>query len=339
MQRLDPATIGGGFVTTGDACLDVMFGGGFILGGITELVGESGSGKTQLALQACLTVQLPHSKGGLSGSACFLTTFGGLPTPRLMQLVEDNPVLKSEACSLTNIHTRTVSSPAELLHTLRQGTADLIQHIAETSSSLPLKMLIIDSMAALFRSDVKTTSETLIDRSRQLIDIAAILHHLASTHEIGIIIINEVTSFIDRRAQPSEPNYENDLKRNIYYSEQSRWFSRGSSLPSEGYSEACLGLVWANQVGLRVMMSRTGRRRFLSDFRRTVGGTEPEENETIVIRRLSIIFSCHSPLSSIDFIISRTGLSTLGKILPVAAPDSAALAAVTKGFMNNIVEV
>lgn len=40
MQRLDPATIGGGFITTGDACLDVMFGGGFVLGGITELVGE-----------------------------------------------------------------------------------------------------------------------------------------------------------------------------------------------------------------------------------------------------------------------------------------------------------
>ena len=40
--------------------------GGLLSRGITEIAGESASGKTQLCMQLCLTVQLPHELGGFS---------------------------------------------------------------------------------------------------------------------------------------------------------------------------------------------------------------------------------------------------------------------------------
>jgi len=40
--------------------------GGAMSHGINEVSGESASGKTQLCLQLCLTVQLPHDNGGLN---------------------------------------------------------------------------------------------------------------------------------------------------------------------------------------------------------------------------------------------------------------------------------
>lgn len=45
--------------------LDELLRGGLPGGGVVELSGESGAGKTQLALQLCLSVQLPAQHGGL----------------------------------------------------------------------------------------------------------------------------------------------------------------------------------------------------------------------------------------------------------------------------------
>ncbi|KIJ45210.1 hypothetical protein M422DRAFT_227907 [Sphaerobolus stellatus SS14] len=321
MQRLDHRSTSSGFFTVGDPNIDELFGGGLLLGGINEFVGESGSGKTQLALQTCLTVQLPPDKGGCSGSACFLTTSGVLPTPRLLQLTQEHPLLKSHDCNLSNVHTRSISSPAELSRTL-QGIPLLVQQIsaAETSSSR-LKLLVLDSLAGVFRMAGKTTSETLMERSRELNEISALLHGLASTYNLAVLVINEVNASVNRE-HLSEAKPPEDYIRDIYYAEQARWFSRGSSLPSEQNFEANLGLVWASQVGLRVMMTRTGRRRFPFDGNNRSKRSamkdaeldESNENDAILIRRLSIIFSCCSPPSAIDYVVTKAGVCSVGDI-------------------------
>lgn len=53
------------FVTTGCSNLDAILKGGIPCRGITQFYGAAGTGKTQLALQLCLTVQLPITAGGL----------------------------------------------------------------------------------------------------------------------------------------------------------------------------------------------------------------------------------------------------------------------------------
>jgi RecA/RadA recombinase len=52
------------FLTTGCLKLDKILKGGIPCRGITQIYGAAGTGKTQLALQLCLTVQLPITIGG-----------------------------------------------------------------------------------------------------------------------------------------------------------------------------------------------------------------------------------------------------------------------------------
>lgn len=52
-------------LSVGCPLLDELLRGGLPAGSVIELSGESGAGKTQLALQLCLSVQLPVQHGGL----------------------------------------------------------------------------------------------------------------------------------------------------------------------------------------------------------------------------------------------------------------------------------
>lgn len=54
-------------LSTGYRKFDEYLQGGIPCRGITQIYGAASTGKTQLALQLCLTVQLPLSEGGLSG--------------------------------------------------------------------------------------------------------------------------------------------------------------------------------------------------------------------------------------------------------------------------------
>lgn len=65
MLVTDAASIRERFLTIGCSKLDAKLGGGIPCRGITQIYGAAGTGKTQLALQLCLTVQLPITAGGL----------------------------------------------------------------------------------------------------------------------------------------------------------------------------------------------------------------------------------------------------------------------------------
>ena len=287
----------------------------------------SASGKTQFALQLSLKVQLPIEKGGLLGSTCYLTTNGILPTSRLFEMAQENEVVIPGSCVLENIHTRSMSCVPELRHILSQGVPNLMQHLSDGPSH-PLRLLVLDSISALFHTSTKTTSKTLFERSRELADVALMLHHLASMYHLAIVVINEVNSVFERVHSSSSNLPQHPGLDQVLYSEQSRWFSRSDSLPCEGFKEAGLGLVWASQVGVRVLMTRTGRRRYLLNpgnhtKRQRYSGVDPgtdvrepeKDSKAILIRRLSVIFSCFSQPDSIDFIILRSGITSVGEKL------------------------
>lgn len=61
----DAAAIREKFLTTGCPKLDAILKGGILCRGITQIYGAASTGKTQLALQLCLSVQLPVTAGGL----------------------------------------------------------------------------------------------------------------------------------------------------------------------------------------------------------------------------------------------------------------------------------
>jgi DNA repair protein RAD57 len=276
---------------------------------------SSAAGKTQLALQLSLFVQLPRESKGLKGSTCYLITSSRLPTTRLSQICETHTLLSASTCGLQNIHTISTPTIPVLIRVLTETLPPFINE--QSKGSAPVKLLVIDALAELFHTSHKTTTSTLVERSRSISEISILLHSLASTFQIAILVLNEVVDVFDHG------HLSNLGQGDLVYSDQSRWFGRMNSVPGEDKKEASLGLVWANQVNARILLSRTGRRRYLDDGRlakrhRSEGqppdGTSDilHDDQLTLVRRMSVIFNSFSRDStSMDYIVGEQGISTL----------------------------
>ncbi|KAH8833618.1 P-loop containing nucleoside triphosphate hydrolase protein [Flagelloscypha sp. PMI_526] len=275
-----------------------------------EIVGESAAGKSQLALQLCLSVQLPRQSGGLFGSACFLTTSASLPTTRLHEIIADRPIFQTQGCSLDNIHTMEAPTVSILLHILHHILPQFIQSVA---SSRPVKLLVIDSIAELFHLDEKTSTKSLVDRAKELTSITTTLHALLNEHKIAVVVINEV---VDVFAHTSNNDGSANPNSQLLYSEHSHLFNRPYAVPGGSSKEASLGLVWANQINARIFLSRTRRRIRISEIssskRAKIGETylKPQslnDEEDVLLRRLNVVFSSVGPPAALDYIITAGG--------------------------------
>ncbi|KIK06492.1 hypothetical protein K443DRAFT_262345 [Laccaria amethystina LaAM-08-1] len=282
---------------------------------IWEVFGESAAGKTQFALQLSLFIQNPPELGGLSGSACYLTTSSKLPTGRLLEMLQSNELLSPSNCSLEHVHTISTPTSHMLQHVLSDVLPSFVEQRASIPSGKPVKLLVIDALAELFHSKDKTTTSTLVERAKHIAEISTLLHSLANVYRIAVLVLNEVVDVFDRGQSPNQTN-------DLIYSQQSRWFNTCDSLPGENKKEASLGLVWANQVNARIMLSRTGRRRYFDDDeiqskrqkieeQSTATSVVQSDSQLTLIRRLSIIFSSVSVPRSLDYVVTKKGISVL----------------------------
>lgn len=301
-------------------------------------------------MQLSLCVQLPEDQGGVSGSACFLSTSWTLPTNRLLEIVDAHPLLSSELCGLADIHTLKTPTMPMLRHVLSTTLPAFLDEIQCRPGAKPVKLVIVDALTELFHSHDKMSYTTLFERSKHLAEISALLHSLASQHRIAIVAINEVIDSIDRGPPPDAPPHE------VSYRDQARWFNRADSVPGENMKEAALGLVWANQVNARIMLSRTKRMRYLNEKlpaakrpklntdsdvgTSRVGPTVQDDDQPIRLRRLTVIFNSVAPPGSVDYVITAGGItgladqdgdqweldrSSLARKTPAGLPDDGAL--------------
>ncbi|EIN03673.1 P-loop containing nucleoside triphosphate hydrolase protein [Punctularia strigosozonata HHB-11173 SS5] len=327
-----------GTITTADDALDALLGGGIQTGMMWDVSGESAAGKTQLALQLSLAVQFPPEMGGLSGSSCYITTRSRLPTTRLLEIAQNHPRLDPNICGLADIHTLHTPTPPMLQHVLDVVLPRFVNQISDRSGARPVRLVVIDTLTELFHSETRTTSHWLFERSKIISALSASLHALASQRGLAIVVLNEVTDVFDRDDLP--PSRE--AGADVLYREQSRWFGRANSMPGEDRKQADLGLVWTNQVNARLMLSRTGRRRHLDEDevralkRRRLNGddansdTEPDDansllqdGEPTVIRRLTIVFSAVARPGSVDYVVTRGGISCFRDASSTNAPAPA----------------
>lgn len=310
-----------------------------------------------------LSVQLPVELGGISGSTCYLTTSAKLPTGRLKQLSENHPSFISSyskgLLGLQNVHTLSTSTIPILENVLTTILPNFIQ--GKQSTSNPIKLVVIDALTELFHSSEKTTKTSIFTRSKDLNRIASTLHNIASTHNVAILVLNEVIDRFDRneyrvfRPSPSAPSSSpHDAKAtsdDLVYSEKSRWFSTCNSITGEDKKEASLGLVWANQLNVRIMLTRTGRRRYLDDMdsataekraklssspaamAQAVLTSDDGEQQATLVRRLSVVFSSVAPTVSLDYVVTTEGVRALADEQSLEELNSQAY-----GFANEAVD-
>ena len=297
-------------------------------------------------MQLSLLVQLPPELGGLSGSTCYLTTDTELETRRLDELSRTHPLLatSSAQCTLDDINTIRTPTVDLLASVLRTSLPQFIE-ASSTPGRRPVKLMVIDSIADLFLALEKTTTATLVERSRNLNELSSLLHSLASNYQIAVLVINRAQDIFDWSSNGGVPDGGNTPSQ-LVYREQSRWFGSADSMHEERGKEAMLGLAWANQINVRIMFTRTSRERRIEDIRgveersskrRRVSlnhfanihssssplssGSSAVSMERVLVRRMTVVFSSVSPPCSVDFVITPEGVFGLEDSLTAGRID------------------
>lgn len=209
-------------LTTGCEVLDQAFRGGILCHGITELSGESATGKTQFGLQVSLTAQLPLQEGGLNGGTLYICTEDAFPSKRLYQMIQNFASRQGiKSCSYSNfgdnIFIEHVADYDGLMDCLTKKAHVLL-------SSGAVKLLVLDSVAAHFRSDYD--SHEMYRRAQHINNLGTLLYKLSQLYHVPVVAINQVTSSMN--------------------------CDGAQLIPS-------LGLAWSNYVTTRIMLSRTDR--------------------------------------------------------------------------------
>ncbi|XP_076872992.1 DNA repair protein XRCC3 [Brachyhypopomus gauderio] len=241
--------------------LDELLRGGLPLNGITELAGESATGKTQFGLQLCLSVQYPQDYGGLGSGAVYICTEDSFPIKRLRHLITRQSRLRPHV-------------PPALIRSLRFSDSIYIEHAADVealqacvSQRVPMllerglvRLVVVDSVAALFRTEFQ--ADEAIERARHLLAFSGILHRLSNTYGAPVLCINQVSDVVDG-PNPGRCDYG---------------MVGSKVLPA-------LGLAWANEVLVRLMLRR-------EEACLRSGG------QTSATRSLEVVFAPHLPRSS-----------------------------------------
>ncbi|KAG1964256.1 DNA repair protein XRCC3 [Pimephales promelas] len=236
--------------------------GGLPLRGITEMAGESAAGKTQFCLQLCLSVQYPEENGGLNSGAVYICTEDSFPIKRLRQLVTQQSRLRPDL-------------PPALIHSRRLTDSIYIEHAADldalqvcVSQRVPVllkrglvRLVVVDSVAALFRSEFQ--ADEAVQRSRHLLAFSSTLHRLSHAYGAPVVCVNQVTDVMDG-PNPGRCDYG---------------LVGSKVLPA-------LGIAWANQVMVRLMLTR-------------LSGQVKSDNRSCAPRKLEVIFAPHLPRASV----------------------------------------
>ncbi|MFH1821214.1 MAG: DNA repair and recombination protein RadA [Methanobacteriota archaeon] len=172
-----------GHISTSSQTLNKIIGGGVETQGITEVYGEFGSGKSQIAHQLCVSVQLPLEQGGLEGKAVYIDTENTFRPERISQMAM-----------------AAGADPQKILdgiYVARAHTTDhqmlLAEKAAEIAKNDGVKLLVIDSLTALFRTEYCGRG-TLSERQQKLGRHVAELHKLAELNDVAVFVTNQVQS-------------------------------------------------------------------------------------------------------------------------------------------------
>jgi len=168
-------------ITTGSKNFDGLLGGGVETGNTYECHGAFSSGKSQVAHQLAVTVQLPEGKGGAGGGCLFIDTEGTFSPTRIEQM--------AKAVKL---------DPKKVLENIQVGRAYnadhqclLVEKASEMIKPKNIKLIVLDSVTALFRTDYSGRGE-LASRQQKLNRHLHALQRLADVYGVAVYLTNQV---------------------------------------------------------------------------------------------------------------------------------------------------
>ncbi|XP_071943345.1 meiotic recombination protein DMC1/LIM15 homolog [Antedon mediterranea] len=187
-------------ITTGSAELDKLLGGGIESMSITEAFGEFRTGKTQISHTLCVTTQLPGANGYTGGKVIFIDTENTFRPDRLRDIA-DRFNLDHDAMLDNVLYARAYTSEHQM---------ELMDYVAAKfhEEAGVFKLLIIDSIMALFRVDFSGRGE-LADRQQKLAQLLSKIQKISEEYNVAVFITNQMTSdpgaTMSFQADPKKP--------------------------------------------------------------------------------------------------------------------------------------
>ncbi|XP_022095573.1 meiotic recombination protein DMC1/LIM15 homolog [Acanthaster planci] len=187
-------------ITTGSSELDKLIGGGVESMAITEAFGEFRTGKTQLSHTLCITTQLPGANNYPGGKVVFIDTENTFRPDRLRDIA-DRFNLDHGAMLDNVLYARAYTSEHQF---------ELLDFAAAKFHEEPgvFKLLIIDSIMALFRVDFSGRGE-LADRQQKLAQMLSKLQKISEEYNIAVFVTNQMTAdpgaTMSFQADPKKP--------------------------------------------------------------------------------------------------------------------------------------
>ncbi|OEU10019.1 hypothetical protein FRACYDRAFT_247629 [Fragilariopsis cylindrus CCMP1102] len=172
---------------------------------------------------------------------------------------------------------------------------------SSSSSSLPIKLIVIDSIAFHFRAVTPTDSSYYVQRTKTLTALAAYLGDLASKHDLAVVVINQMTTKVSN-------NYNNNSHQSSFSS---------SSIPSSSSSTVlvpALGESWAHATATRLILSN--EEQYVVPVTATGADGNSDDGEDYnrgpavlqQVRTCTLIKSAHRPTGTAQFHILEMGI-------------------------------
>jgi len=174
-------------LSSGSKALDKMINGGLETQTITEFYGEYGSGKSQFCHQLCVNIQLPPERGGLGGAALYVDTENTFRLERIIQMAKHLD-LDPEQVVKNIIYAEAFTSDHQMF---------LLENADEIIKSNNVKLIIVDSLTAHFRSEY-IGREMLASRQQKLNKHMHKLISLARAFNAVAVVTNQVMSKPDQ---------------------------------------------------------------------------------------------------------------------------------------------
>ena len=174
-------------LTTGCKALDKLIDGGLETQTITEFYGEYGCGKSQVCHQLCVNVQLPTEKGGLNGGVLYIDTENTFRLERIIQMAT-HLGLNPEEVVKNIIYAEAYTSDHQMF---------LLENADEIIKANNIKLIIIDSLTAHFRSEY-IGREMLASRQQRLNKHMHKLTALARAFNAVAVVTNQVMAKPDQ---------------------------------------------------------------------------------------------------------------------------------------------
>ncbi|XP_062330061.1 meiotic recombination protein DMC1/LIM15 homolog [Osmerus eperlanus] len=172
-------------ITTGSLEFDKLIGGGIESMAITEAFGEFRTGKTQLSHTLCVTAQLPGEDSYTGGKVIFIDTENTFRPDRLKDIA-DRFNVDHDAVLDNVLYARAYTSEHQM---------ELLDFVAAKfhEEGGVFKLLIIDSIMALFRVDFSGRGE-LAERQQKLAQMLSRLQKISEEYNVAVFVTNQMTA-------------------------------------------------------------------------------------------------------------------------------------------------